>query len=216
MLKGPQSKQPLPLHLASSPNVGPRSADLRNAWLGSGAVRASRPFFPPCDPSLLAGCHGFSAPPAPAVAATASHVSLGSGSRGCRNAAWTNGLCSTIPIPKDDHPFSYFNGHRKTRVDPIFGQTHWGTKVFLANMGWGGVGWGGMLTFMWRWWCYAARGDWGGARGGGMLTFMLRWWCYAARGGWSGARGGGMLYNVHVTLMMLRFSWGLGSGGVGC
>ena len=39
-------------------------------------------------------------------------------------------------------------------------------------MGWGGVG--GMLTFMWRSWCYVDHGvGWGG-----MLTFMWRSWCY--------------------------------------
>ena len=42
-------------------------------------------------------------------------------------------------------------------------------------MGWRGVGWGGMLTFMWRSWCYVDHGV-----------------------GWD--------VNVHVTLMMLRWS----------
>ena len=93
-----------------------------------------------------------------------------------------------------------------------------------------GVGWGGMLTFMLRWWWYAARGGWGGVGWdvnvhgtlmmvrcswglgwGGMLTFMLRWWWYAALGGWVGV---GWDVNVHVTLMMLRCSWGLGWGGM--
>ena len=120
--------------------------------------------------------------------------------------------------------------------------------LFLANMGWGGVG-------CWRS-CYAddvtllvgfgvgwdvnvhvtlmmLRCLWGlGVGWGGMLTFMLRWWCYAARGGWGGVgcsrscyaddvtllvgvRGGvGWDVNVHVTLMMLRCSWGLGWGGM--
>ena len=52
------------------------------------------------------------------------------------------------------------------------------------------------------------RCSWGLGRGG-MLTFMLRWWCYAARGVWGGA---GWDVNVHVKLMMLRCSWGLGVG----
>ena len=51
-----------------------------------------------------------------------------------------------------------------------------------------GVGWGGMLTFMWTCgssWCYAHAG-WGGW--GGMLTFMWTCgssWCYA-HAGWGG------------------------------
>ena len=96
-----------------------------------------------------------------------------------------------------------------------------------------GVGWGGMLTFMVRWWCYAARWGWGGVGwdvnvhgtlmmlrcplglgwgGGGMLTFMVRWWCYAARWGWGGV---GWDVNVHGMLMMLRCPLGLGWGGGG-
>ena len=94
-----------------------------------------------------------------------------------------------------------------------------------------GVGWGGMLTFMLRWWCYAdhlglGRGGvgcqrscyaddvtliiWVGVGWGGMLMFMLRWWCYADHLGlgW----GGGGDVNVHVTLMMLRWSSGVGEG----
>ena len=51
--------------------------------------------------------------------------------------------------------------------------------IFLM-MAWVGVGWGGMLTFMWRSWCYVDHGvAWGGV-------------------GWD--------VNVHVTLMMLRWS----------
>ena len=46
---------------------------------------------------------------------------------------------------------------------------------FCLMMGWGGVGWGGMLTFMFmlRWWCYVDHG----VGCGGMLTFMFmsRW-----------------------------------------
>ena len=95
-----------------------------------------------------------------------------------------------------------------------------------------GVGWGGMLTFMLRWWCYAGHGGWGGvgwddhvtrmmlrwytlimgAGWGGMLTFMLRWWCYAGHGGW-----GGVGWDDHVTRMMLRWYtliMGAGWGGV--
>ena len=34
----------------------------------------------------------------------------------------------------------------------------------LANMG-VGFGWGGMLKFMLRWWCYADHGGWGGGVG---------------------------------------------------
>ena len=88
-----------------------------------------------------------------------------------------------------------------------------------------------MLTFMVRWWCYAARWGWGGVGWdvnvhgtlmmlrcplglgwGGMLTFMVRWWCYAARWGWGGV---GWDVNVHGTLMMLCCPLGLGWGGVG-
>ena len=67
-------------------------------------------------------------------------------------------------------------------------------------MGWRGVGWGGMLTFMWRSWCYVDHGvGWGG-----MLTFMWRSWCYVDHGvAWGGV---GWDVNVHVMLMMLRWS----------
>ena len=67
-------------------------------------------------------------------------------------------------------------------------------------MGWGGVGWGGMLTFMFmlRCWCYVDDGvGWGG-----MLTFMfmLRCWCHVDDGvGW----GGMLTFMFNVTLMML-------------
>ena len=67
---------------------------------------------------------------------------------------------------------------------------------YADHGGWGGWGgWGGMLKFMLRWWCYADHGGWGGWGGwGGMLKFMLRWWCYADHGGWGGWGGwGGML-----------------------
>ena len=151
------------------------------------------------------------------------------------------------------------------------GGVGWDVNVHVTLMmlrcSWG-VGWGGMWTFMLRWWCYAAHGGWGGVGcerscyaddvtllmgvgvgwdvnvhvtlmmlrcswgvgWGGMWTFMLRWWCYAAHGGWGGVgcerscyaddvtllMGGGVGWdvNVHVTLMMLRCSWGLGWGGM--
>ena len=50
-------------------------------------------------------------------------------------------------------------------------------------MGWVGVGWAGMLTFMLRSWCCVDHGvGWGG-----MLTFMLCSWCYVDHGvGWGG------------------------------
>ena len=55
-------------------------------------------------------------------------------------------------------------------------------------MAWVGVGWGGMLTFMWRSWCYVDHGvAWVGVGWGGMLTFMWRSWCYVDHGvGWGG------------------------------
>ena len=71
-----------------------------------------------------------------------------------------------------------------------------------------GVGSGGMVTFifMLRWWCYLDHGvGWGG-----MLTFMfmLHWWRYVDhRVGWGGV-GWDVNVDVHVTLMMLRWSWG--------
>ena len=65
-----------------------------------------------------------------------------------------------------------------------------------------GVGWGGMLTFMFmlRWWCYVDHGvGWGGMS---TFMFMLCWWCYVDHEvGWGG-----------ILLMTLRWSW----GGVGC
>ena len=77
-----------------------------------------------------------------------------------------------------------------------------------------GVGWGGMLTFMFmlRWWCHVDHGvGWGG-----MLTFMfmLRWWCYVDHGV---GRGDGEMW---MFMFMLRW-WcyvdhGVGWGGVGC
>ena len=92
-----------------------------------------------------------------------------------------------------------------------------------------GVGWGGMLTFMWTCgssWCYAhavnlrqqlmlrTRGV-GGVGWGGMLTFMWTCgssWCYA-HAGWGGV---GWDVNVHVNLrqqLMLR-TRGVGWGGM--
>ena len=74
----------------------------------------------------------------------------------------------------------------------------------MLRWSWGGVGWGGMLMFMFmlRWWCYIDHGvGWGGmltfmfmlrrcccvdhgVGWGGMLTFMfmLRWRCYVDHG----------------------------------
>ena len=85
-----------------------------------------------------------------------------------------------------------------------------------------GVGWGGMLTFMFmlRWWCYVDHVvGWGGVGWGGMMLtfmFMLRWWCYVDHGVWWGWMGWDVNVHVHVTLMMLRWSWGFCWGGVGC
>ena len=69
---------------------------------------------------------------------------------------------------------------------------------------WGGLGWGGMLTFMLRSWCYVDHGvGWGGNVHATLM--MLRW-----------SRGGvGWDVNVHVMLMILRWSWaGVGWGGM--
>ena len=74
-----------------------------------------------------------------------------------------------------------------------------GSSWCYAHAGWGG--WGGMLTFMWTCgssWCYAHAG-WGGVGWGGMLTFMWTCgssWCYA-HAGWGGG-GVGWDVNVHV------------------
>ena len=82
-------------------------------------------------------------------------------------------------------------------------------QLMLRTRGVGGVGWGGMLTFMWTCgssWCYAHAG-WGGW--GEMLTFMWTCgssWCYA-HAGWGGV---GWDVNVHVNLrqqLMLRWYW---------
>ena len=79
--------------------------------------------------------------------------------------------------------------------------------LMMLRCSWG-LGWGGMLTFMLRWWCYAARGDWGGV-GWDVnvhVTLMMLRCSWGLGVGWD--------VNVHVTLMMLRCSWGLGWGGM--
>ena len=66
--------------------------------------------------------------------------------------------------------------------------------LWMLRCTWGGVGWGGMLTFAarcTRCGCYVADGvGWGGVGWGGMLTFAARCTrcgCYVAHGvGWGG------------------------------
>ena len=70
-----------------------------------------------------------------------------------------------------------------------------------------GVGWGGMLTFMFmlRWWCYVDHGvGWDVNIHVHVMLMMLRW-------SWGGV-GRDIIVHVHVALMKLRWSW----GGVGC
>ena len=75
-----------------------------------------------------------------------------------------------------------------------------------------GVGWGGMLTFMFmlRWWCYVDHRvggvGWDANLHVQVVLMMLRW-------SWGGM-GWDANVHVHVTLMMLRWSWG-GRGGMG-
>ena len=60
--------------------------------------------------------------------------------------------------------------------------------MLRCTLGWGGVGWGGAITFMWTWQITLLRLHHVADATGGMLTFHVtcsRCWCYATLG-WGG------------------------------
>ena len=104
------------------------------------------------------------------------------------------------------------------RLCTVFGSKPWhvvGTRLvdgrvlllLFCSLGWGGAGWGGVITFICtssHIWCYAI--VWGGVGWGEAITFICissHMWCYVIV--WGGAGWGNNVHLRFLTDMMLRY-----------